>query len=134
MMTDRAFNNWTKIALAIPKGRAQAVKKVALDVQAEAQATAPVDTGFLRNSIYTVTSEGSTYQGGAKALPEIQRPPDDQTAYVAVGASYGVYIEYGTRYQSAQPFLTPAMEHASASFDAALTILQDVMGRAANEH
>lgn len=125
------FNNWTKIALAIHEGTAQAVKKVAFDVQADAQAHAPVDTGFLRNSIYTVTSEQSTYHSGGQMLPEIQKPSDDQTAYVAVGAEYGTYIEYGTSHMAPQPFLTPAMERASAAFDSALRITQDIMEKAA---
>lgn len=125
------YNNFGKIADAIRPACAKVVKKVAFDIQAHAQANAPVDTGFLRNSIYTVTSEGSTYQGGAKALPEIPHPPDELTAYAAVGAEYGAYVEYGTRYMAGQPFWEPAVESVRPGFDAAMSAIKDAMEGAA---
>lgn len=51
---------------------------------------APVDTGFLRNSVQ------STVTG--------------TTGVVTVGAEYGAYVEYGTRRMSAQPYFHPAIE------------------------
>lgn len=50
--------------------------------------SAPVDTGFLRRSI---VPEVSAYKGAVKATAE-----------------YSPYIELGTRFMAAQPFIAPA--------------------------
>lgn len=63
----------------------------ALQIKQQAKIKAPVDTGFLRNSI-------QTEQLG------------DLMAMVTVGAEYGVYVEFGTSRAPAQPFLLPAFE------------------------
>ncbi len=95
----------------------------------------PVDTGALRASIYTVTSKGSGRQdsiGQAEALywkgkgepseegmpllPEIPLPPDELTAFVAVGMEYGPYVEYGTDRMAARPYLVPAAERNRTFF------------------
>lgn len=87
------------------RGRAsQAVRKTAEDIQAGAASTAPVDTGNLRNSI------GMEMQ-------------DDVNAEVAVGAEYGIYVEYGTVHMGAQPYLTPAAEAARPGFIKAMESL-----------
>jgi len=79
------------------------VEEVAQDVVDYAQASAPVDTGFLRDSIHV-------------------EPGDDaMSRNVVVGAFYGVYQEFGTRFQSGTPFLIPGVEQAAedvpATFD-----------------
>jgi HK97 gp10 family phage protein len=33
-----------------------------------------------------------------------------------VGAHYGAYVEYGTRYMAAQPYFRPAVEEAKRQF------------------
>lgn len=53
-------------------------------------------------------------------LNEVERPPDNKTAYVGVGASYGWYQNYGTSRIPARPFLEPAIEIVRPSFDEAL--------------
>ncbi len=68
----------------------QAVKKAVLRTEAGAKQLTPVDTGYLRNSI-----SSSFSQGGMEGK-------------VGVGAEYGIYVEYGTRHQHAQPFITPS--------------------------
>lgn len=71
---------------------------IANDVLAEAQGIAPVRTGNLRNS------------GRVE-------PGDDQySRYVHFTAEYAAYVEFGTRFMSARPFLTPAVEHHRRSF------------------
>lgn len=82
----------------------QVVRKSALDVEAQAKLRAPVDTGFLRNSIHTEQSS-------------------DLRAEVIVGAEYGLYIEYGTSRMAAQPFLNPAVEFVRPAFEAACAAL-----------
>ncbi len=59
-------------------------------IVAQAQADAPVRTGFLRSSISRLVSGGKFV--------------------VAALASYAGYVEYGTSRMSARPYLTPAAE------------------------
>src|ERR1700751_5206688 len=98
-MMATAFNNFDKIADALPQACAQIVRNTALKCKANIQhfivSNGQVDTGFMLNSVYTVTDEGSTYQGGAKALPEVEKPAEPATAYVAVAANYGIFQNYG---------------------------------------
>lgn len=70
------------------------VAKTAHDIEADAKQLAPVDTGFLRNSISTSIS------GSAAAV----------TAEVGPTAEYGVYQELGTWKMAAQPYLGPAFD------------------------
>jgi HK97 gp10 family phage protein len=83
-----------------------AVRKVTGDVLAEAQQIIRdkniIDTGNLLNSIMATLS------------------PDGLTGYIDVGAYYGIYIEFGTRYQGARPFLGPAVETIGPAFIAAV--------------
>ncbi|MBF6592648.1 MAG: hypothetical protein IVW57_19230, partial [Ktedonobacterales bacterium] len=94
----------------------------ALDIQARAQARLVrgygYDTGFMKSSIYTVTSQGSSYgaklhnQGNRELLPQAQRKTGlgVASALVAVGAAYGQDVEFGTSKMAAKPFLIPAAE------------------------
>lgn len=113
---------------ALHGGISKAVRKASFDVQALAQTRAPVDTGFLKSSIYTVTHNSSTYgqglQGESTLLPEIDKPADDLTAFVAVGANYGAYVEYGTSRMAAQPYFHPAFDAVEPVFKAALAQLE----------
>ena len=79
----------------------QVVRKTVLDIQANAQAAAPVDTGFLRNSIQ------------AQMQSEL-------TGEVTVGAGYAVWVEFGTSRRHATPFLLPAVERVRPAFEAAM--------------
>ena len=129
-MAEIGFNHFPQVAEALHKALSQVVRKTALDLQASAASKAPVDTGFLRSSIYTVTSTDSTYgqagspPGDSSLLPEVAKPEDDLTAYVAVGANYGVYVELGTRFMPAQPYFYPAVEEAKVEFQTALDAIE----------
>ena len=151
------FDHFPEIIEALHEGLKQAVKKTCLDIQAKAARNAPVDTGFLRSSIYVTGSFGSTYaeelekstrpsdkptksgkprglskrQRAVKAkmntdlLPEIATDPNDElTGYVAVGAAYGAYLEFGTRHMTARPYLYPAVEAMRGSFEDALSKIE----------
>ncbi len=69
------------------------VGKLALDLEAEAKQRAPVDTGNLRSTI-----QASPVSANAR------------TWHVVAQAHYAVYVEMGTRYMRAQPFMGPAVE------------------------
>lgn len=127
------FERLEAARLAIEKAIAASIKKAAFDVEAHAKANVPVATGFLKSSIYAELHGSSDYgnagepPAGAELLPEIPRPADDHTAYVAVGASYGVYVELGTVKMAAQPYLAPALDAVRPSFEAALEKLEAQM-------
>ena len=132
------FNRFPELTVALEKAISQMVRKAAFDIQAMAMATAPVATGFLKSSIYVVTHDRSTYASSlnkafvkghdvAKLMDEVEPPPDDQTAYVAVGAEYGIYVEYGTSKMAAQPYLTPAYEFVRPSILEAMARLEEKM-------
>ena len=121
------FNHFDDLANAFDEAISKVVRKAALDIQGHAAGNAPVDTGFLRNSIYTVTSDSSDYKGGEKALPEVEKPDDNQTAYVAVGAQYGIYVNYGTRFMPARAFWEPAIDAVRPGFEEALSRIEDKM-------
>lgn len=91
---------------AIGARAALALRKTVADVRADAVVNAPVDTGFLRNSIES-TFIGS---GAAKSM----------TGMVGVGANYAVYLEFGTSKMPAQPFFFPAVDRHESAFFAAL--------------
>lgn len=119
-----SFNHFDKVSDELMEAMADAVAKTAFDIQAIAASKAPVDTGFLKNAIYTVTSKSSNYSGGGeKMLSEVAHPDNDLTAYVGAGASYSVYLEYGTTRAPAQPFLTPAVEGALPAFESAMAAI-----------
>lgn len=125
-------NNWQMIADAFPGLTSQAVRKTALDAQGNIKAhiviNDQVDTGFMLGSVYVVTSEGSDYKGGPRALPEVAAPPDDQTAYVAVAAEYAMFPNYGTVNQTGNAFFEPGMDEARIALDAAMSLVAKKLG------
>jgi len=66
----------------------------AADIKALAKQLAPVRTGHLRSSIYAKISEW--------------------VAEIGAEATYALFVEFGTRYMQARPYLYPAIqEHLS---------------------
>jgi hypothetical protein len=102
------------------RARKMIAAKSAFDIEAGTKANITrnnqVDTGFMRNSVYTVTAAGDT--GGTKSgrytssktgkvvKRETARPksPRDSDAVVGVGALYAVWVE---RWRA---FLMPAVD------------------------
>ena len=131
------FNNFAAISVEMRHTMEQLVRKAALDIEREAKIRAPVDTGFMRNSIYAVTHMSSDYgtgtdtpPSGASLLPELPKPKDRLTALVAVGASYGAYVEMGTSRMAAQPYLIPAADVVRPQFVEALARLEFALASA----
>jgi len=127
----QSSNNWDKIARAIKPAAKAVVRKVAFDAegQIKAQITAndQIDTGFMRNSVYVVTSEESTYKGGENALSETVKPSNELEAYVAVAAEYAAYQNY-----LFQAFFEPGMERVRPGFNKAMQLIKAKMEEAAN--
>lgn len=140
------FNDWDKIADKWEKAISNCVIRGAKNVAKKMVAYAPVDTGFLRASVYVVTWKSSTYgKGRASKMgrrrvnlaavhelhTEIARPYDDQTAYAAVGATYGECVNYGTRFMAAQPFFEPAIDDSRSDFENDLGKIEEKLGQSA---
>lgn len=81
-----------------------AIRKTALDIEADAKAFAPVDTGFLRNSIGI----------------DIDR--DGLGAAIGPTADYAHFLEWGTSTNAPQAFMGPAFDRRAG--DLARTLEQ----------
>jgi HK97 gp10 family phage protein len=77
------------------------VAKAAHDIERGAKLRAPVDTGFLRNSIQAIQIAPLTW-------------------HVVVGAEYGLYVEWGTARRAATPYIRPAVTQVTPSYIAAM--------------
>lgn len=112
-MTGVVFNRFPEIAARFPVQLHNVVVQTTEIVQQIAQSNAPVDTGFLRDSITPTMT-------------------DDFTGNVTVGAYYGIYVEMGhhTRsgsYVPPQPFFYPAVEEGRSRFMAALAAMESFL-------
>lgn len=95
--TKVVFSNFGRVKAHMMMTAEAATAKAAMDMAAGAQLRAPVDTGFLKNSIQA-----------RKVGPAFWR--------VTVGADYGVYVEYGTRFMGARPYFFPAVAEVGPTF------------------
>ena len=82
----------------------------AADVKALARRIVPVRTGHLRSSIYAKIQEW--------------------TAEIGAEATYAMYVEFGTRYMRAQPYLFPAIQEHLPRLEA---IISDAIEAAKQE-
>ena len=90
----RKFNNTDTVEKDVSK----LVKDTLYNIEKDAKRSCPVDTGRLRGSI--TTNIISTYSGEC-----------------GTNVEYAEYVEYGTRYQSAQPYFEPAVETNEDKFN-----------------
>ncbi len=63
---------------------------LAADIKAEARRLVPVRTGYLQSTIYARIQEW--------------------VAQIGADAAYALFVEFGTRYMQAQPYLWPAIQ------------------------
>lgn len=76
------------------------VRKNGVGLQKAAQKKAPIDTGTLKRNVgIDITDSG-------------------MTATVEPTAEYSAYVEYGTRFMKAQPYMKPALEEQEKLFKA----------------
>lgn len=126
MATSGFFNHFPEIATAIYDGLKDVVNNTAEQIQLDARKLVPVDTGFLFDSIYVEKFGSSDYGSGGfgglhqELLPEVESPKDEWTAIVAVGASYGAYVELGTVYMAPQPYFYPAVDWGEGELESEL--------------
>jgi HK97 gp10 family phage protein len=117
------YNILPELMVAMHDAAADVVERTTKEIGAETESNAPVETGFMQSSTYTVTKSGSTYgqdivdgKPGSYLLPEVEKPSDDQTGIIAVGANYGAFVNYGTARMGAQPFFDQAVESGRSFF------------------
>jgi HK97 gp10 family phage protein len=127
------YNNLPKLAKRFPEAVSAIVRKTALDVEANAKAIVPVDTGTLKNSIQmemtsptsAIVSAHAEYAEAVEygTRPHVIRPKSKKALYWP-GASHPVMMvsHPGSR---AKPFMRPAAEKVKQSFLAALQRLED---------
>ena len=84
------FDHVPQASDAVHAAVVDAVAETAYGVEARGKQLCPVDTGTLRRSIHTVLSKG-----GLRAV-------------VGPSADYAEYVEFGTRYMAARPYMRPA--------------------------
>jgi HK97 gp10 family phage protein len=107
----REFVQFTETLSADVEEQAKEVVKTAtLKTEADAKLLAPVDTGYMRNSITSTFSSGG------------------MVGTVSVGAEYGLFVEFGTSRQPAQPFIFPSFHSNVQEFLANLQRLIDRAG------
>ena len=75
-----------------------AVKYHTASLTEKAQRRVPVDTGFLKRSIIQEISDGG------------------MTGTITAGADYAGYVEKGTRFMEAQPYMEPSFNEVKPAF------------------
>lgn len=86
----------------VKAGVQQTVAETLLLIETDAKLLSPVDTGLNRAEIHS------------------ERAANGLSGAVLAGTSYAVYLEFGTRYMRARPFLFPAYEKNRLAFLTAL--------------
>jgi HK97 gp10 family phage protein len=92
------YNHIPALIVAVEANSRAAPKRTADRIVTKAKTYVPVDTGALKNSIRAETVEAG------------------KSAIVTVNEPYAGYVEYGTVFMAAQPFLTPATEEETGAF------------------
>lgn len=93
-----------------------ALMESAIVVEGECIVRCPVDTGHLRGSISRKVrlssgrTEGANKDGGLEGSSLAEGE-----ALIGTNVSYAPHVEYGTKYQSAQPFMRPGAVAAEPS-------------------
>lgn len=82
-----------------------ALVESAIIMEGECIVRCPVDTGHLRGSISRKIRLGNGSVQGETKTDGIDGVPEAGEAVVGTNVSYAPHVEYGTKYQRAQPFM-----------------------------
>lgn len=91
-----------------------ALTEAAIQLEGEIAIRTPVDTGHLRASISHMAPGGRSEKGGGRLEGML---PSDSAAYVGTNVEYAPYVEYGTKYQKAQPYMRTGYAAAKPAMD-----------------
>lgn len=107
----KGLDQFNRIIKNKPKEVEEAVAKVtnrfAFRIEMTARDTAPYDTGWLSENIYSEMVTNVRYR-------------------IIAATDYAIYVELGTRYMMAQPYLYPALE---ANYQPYMKTLQKIFGK-----
>jgi HK97 gp10 family phage protein len=120
-----ATTNWNGEAVKLISKRviSESLFEIGLVVEGQAKLLSPVDLGRLRGSITVQMSDRGTEPDGTVEQGDIiQKPTDENTAFVGTAVDYAAYQEFGTVKMNAQPYLRPALDIAQGR---ALNIVMD---------
>ena len=92
-------DNILEFAQRLPEAADQIAGETAQDIGTDAQSRAAVDTGYMRDHIEVSRTGLGAYE-------------------IHSAAGYSGFVEEGTRYMAAQPFMRPACERGAANFQA----------------
>lgn len=98
MAKNKFVNHSKKVIKSLDSVVEDALKEIGLFVEGEAKLRSPVDTGRLRDSIDN-------------------KVVSDKRVDIGTNVEYAIYVEKGTSRQSAQAFLTPAVEENIAEIE-----------------
>lgn len=76
----------------------RAIQQNATEMQTKAQRNAPIDTGSLKASIHMETADAG------------------MTVELVSTGDYAPYLEFGTRFKEAQPYMKPAFNEQKEKF------------------
>ena len=98
---------WRQLGARVPKAVEIAARNVEKDAKARIAAWPAVDTGTTMNSI-EAKPEGGFIQG------------ENLSWRIGPVTEYSPFIEFGTRYMKARPFMVPALEGEAPRFKEAM--------------
>lgn len=92
---------------------AAAIRKTAYDIERDAKAFCPVDTGNLKSSISTTLAGDGRFK--------------TMSAEIGPTADYGVYVELGTSRMAPAAYMGPAFDRRAGSLETALlSLIEDL--------
>lgn len=95
--SENFIGNIEKKSQEVQRNIGKIVQETASNIEVKAKQKAAVDTGFMRQEIYSKKINDTAAEAGAKA-------------------PYSLWVDKGTRHQAAQPFFTPAVESERTQF------------------
>lgn len=108
-----------KIVKNLDVSTEKVIRSIAFEIEAGAKQLAPLMTGALRGSIYTVTKKEDGYEKARSVVHGLNakaataphpKPSGKVIAHVGPCTEYAAYVELGTSKMSARPYLMPAVE------------------------
>ncbi len=100
-----------QVRRAIDEAIETALTAVGMHVENQVIELVPVDTGRLKGSItHATTKSKSKVRPPAKADDGIDHDGSKDTVLVGTNVEYAAYVEYGTKYSAAQPYLRRGLE------------------------
>ncbi len=111
-----SFNNFSKIAGALPGVCAEIVSETAVECISNIK-------GFIRanGQISNITTAGHVHMIDSV---HDENGPNEQTKLVIVGAPYAMFPNYGTRFMPGKPFFEPGIEQTRPGFESRLRSIE----------